>query len=802
MSNLPMDFPVPSSAAVKKDVKEHQESAPPRNYVDLPPNLADNQEIAEQFSKALHGYYTRYVDQAERTELETVLKDADAKYRLAPVRASRFRTGSAQKDDAESNVASGQFYESASLLTSAINSIIFPDDGTPSTEYEAVEHSPDYGNAEGERNAAGQNLYYKWWWAEGGGSDIEGVPDILREVVRLATKNTMAIFTVEWDYRVDTRPERLPGYYDSNGNPQEGEIPTGEKGYDKDGQQIPFVLAEDGTPHSYVFVDKTRVVKNAPVVEIADLKRTYWDLTMPVNQQACIVTRTQKTLAELLAKERAGEYVNVGKLSEAQMFRNRTANGEETDTNQQDNADQDYTDGQLDGRFDVYHAYILGTVDESGKKAKWDKNVIPTIHEVVFAGPLGSFRKDDKDEKPGGQIALQIRKNPYHHCHMPHIFVYSHPDEKTGVKMGNINLLTCNVEEQDQAMNDHFDCRRLKVRRPMLANAKTMLERSVKFRRGNQLIFVKRGPLKDAMQQLEIDDITGTTMPTLDYLENKAKNITRTTDVVAGEYAGSRTTGTEVVSARSQAMKPIVEQAAFVARFLPQLARSVADLCRQFADPAMPIYYKGESVNPAELYGEYNVKVTSIERFEASVQAQQAIANFLQVGGYDRSRHLMTDEGEVEFWRTYGKAYKFLNADKIWAGARPYVEAESQALGDWNAILTDPQKAMMDPEQLPKEGERHEIHIRTLTQKKNLFVKQSVSFDNEQQEWARLVLAVVDMYIQIHEQMQEAAAGASQAQNALLGQNATVENQASPGQAPGLAGEAVGDNLAGQAGGV
>ena len=69
-------------------------------------------------------------------------------------------------------------------------------------------------------------------------------------------------------------------------------------------------------------------------------------------------------------------------------------------------------------------------------------------------------------------------------------------------------------------------------------------------------------------------------------------------------------------------------------------------------------------------------------------------------------------------------------------------------------------------------------------------------------EWAKMVLATVDMYIQIHEQMQEREAGMSAQQGALLGQNATVENQASPGQAPGLPGEAVGDNLAGQAGGM
>jgi len=503
----------------------------------------------------------------------------------------------------------------------------------------------------------------------------------------------------------------------------------------------------------------------------------------------------------------------VGLLGENQMFRNRTENGEETDTNQQENADQDYTDGQLDGRYDIYHGWMLGSVNGS-KTLKWDTNAIPEVYEVVFAGHLGTYHtKDDSAEKPQGAIALQIRRNPYHHRHMPHIFVYSHPDEKTGVKMGNINLLTCNVEEQDQTMNDHFDCRRLKVRRPFLASMKTVLERSLKFRRGNHVVWVKRGPVQDQLAQLEVDDITATTMPTLTYLEEKANSIMRTNDVIAGNYAGSRATGTEVVNNKSQAMKPIIEQAAFVGRLLPQVARSVADLCRQFADPDNPLYYDGQTINPAELYGQYNVKVVSIERFEQSVQAQQAIANFLQVGGYDRSRHLMGEEGEAAFWRTYGRAFKFRDPDKIWTGAKPYVEAESQALGDWNAILADPANAMLDTDLLPKEGERHEIHIRTLTQLRDLFAKQSSTFPQDATmpaagkevpapEWAKMVLATVDMYIQIHEQMQEREAGMSAQQGALLGQNATVENQASPGQAPGLPGEAVGDNLAGQAGGM
>ena len=316
------DFAVPSVEAVMTSVAEYQ--PPARDYVDLPENLAGNYDVAKAFCDAAGKHYRDYIGSAERVTLEEKLQNADAKFRMAPPRVQRFRTGSSQTSDNLSNVASSQFYKSVTLLSSAINSVLFGTDGASPVEHKAPEGSSDYTPVEAERIAAGRTACFANWWAR------EEVERKCKEMVLYAEKNSIEIFTVQWQYETKTRIERVPGYYDAaeGGSPVEfdpmnPQLPEGGA-FTKGGEVITELIGENGRPLSYVFVEKTRVVKNCPIVERVSLKKIQWDLTLPMCDQVCVVIRSQKPLSTLLSKQRDGEYMNVELLGRDQMYADST----------------------------------------------------------------------------------------------------------------------------------------------------------------------------------------------------------------------------------------------------------------------------------------------------------------------------------------------------------------------------------------------------------------------------------------------------------------------------------------------
>ena len=96
----------------------------------------------------------------------------------------------------------------------------------------------------------------------------------------------------------------------------------------------------------------------------------------------------------------------------------------------------------------------------------------------------------------------------------------------------------------------------------------------------------------------------------------------------------------------------------------------------------------------------------------------------------------------------------------------------------------------------------HELHIRILTEQGDRFASTSVMFSNEQQTWARAVLAARDLYVKIHEQML-AAEGRAQIADEVGAADAAgggVQNQSA--NPPGMEGEAAGDVLSGVQGQV
>jgi len=790
-----IDFPVPSEAEVEKAVKAF--SKPLRDYTDTPPNLAGKKELVKKVHELSKQYFDRYSGQSSRGDLETFLKDCDAKYRMAQAQAQAFKVSSTQEHDTLSHVASSQFYKSVHVIASGQKSIIFSDpEGLP-VEYSADYNCGDYTDEEGKRIAREQNLYLDHVWTK------QGWTRFIKSVLQLNQKNSMVLLSCEWDYKIQKRTERFPGYYNSKG---EAIAVTAEayannppaEAYKKDGDKLENpVFNESGSPMSYVFVEKERVVKNCPVLEKHDLAHSYFDLDIDDPQKwPYLHLRKPVPYAELLDQEIAGFYKNVGKLTTAQMYESNSKYGSQVDNDRDDNADQT-RDEVKNGLYERHHTFILAPIDEDGK---WDDDVIPEYYECVWAGNfdqlLDENKKNDKGEKVKGDgcVCLQLRKLPYHHKRLPYYLMHSHDDERGALKMGIYTLLECNIEEQTETLNQHIDNKNLKIFRPWFARKGDVLSRDLKFKNRNQVVWIDRsvsGDIRNSLVQAEVDDMTQTTLPLLEWLQKDADETVPTTDAYKGVFGGSRTTGTEYLGAREQSMKPAIEDTEFVADpFFKWLLQDVSDLARQCADPDEFIKVAGgtTSINPTRWYGLLNVKVTGIKKFEADVSAKQILINFIQSGAYDKAKEFMGKTGALYFWRTVAKFLRIPDVNSTFPESRKLIEAENQAWSDWKAILADPLSAMLNEEIMPKPDEAHETHLAILQGQRDKFEL----LPNEDTEYKTNVLSAVDLYILMHKQFMEK-------EQMPAGQVAPMAGQGTP---PTMGGEAAGDVLSGLAGQV
>jgi len=796
MSETPEQFLHPSAKAVDAAVTAHD--SPERPYVKLPPNLAGNHDLCKTFHDFAHKFFQSAKDQTERTEYEDDLNSADAMWRMTK-KSQQTTKGGANKDHHQlSNDSSSQYHKSIRLISRGQTAIIFPnnDDLLPA-EYAPLASSNDYTPAEGKRVAEGRNLYLARVWGIN-----QWTPEFKQSIER-TNKNGVEHFTIEWEYRTEKRIEKVPGYYDASGNPQEAkvEVPVPEGSKDGNGDPVISVFNEEGRPTSYVFIEKTRVVQNCPIVEFPRARNVFYDLSIDdINKQTAVHIEYFPSFPELMAKQQDGEYLNVGDLSAEQLFTQEVDSAPKTDRD--DNAEYSGSE-HTNGLYHGFKAQVLAPIVDwdDPKKAKWDDSAVPQLFEAVFVGTYGSMDDSstatDKDGKKrtGGAICTQLRHTPYHHGRFTLHKVHSHPDgERGAIHLSYQTLLECNVEEQTVTLRQHIDNKTLIVKAPWIGEKGNVLSRDLKFREGNQALWVQPGTGATALTRLEVPDITASTIPFLDWLSRDADDLLGTTEAFRGVFAGSRTTGTEYTGARDQSMKPALEDAKQMAiQYFEPVLRDVADLCDQFA----PNWALKEGIVANELYGEAEVRITSVEKYEADLAAQQVLVNFIQSGGYDKARAsgAMSKEGDLQFWRMVGEHLKMPEYNAIFDGTRQYVEAENQALADVQAIMADPLGSMDNPELLPKPGEMHNIHTRILEQSKLKLQIQGRTLQAEDREINAQQIAALELYIAMHRQLQEEETAQQEQQQAAA---ASGQNQSdSP---PELAGEAQGDTLSGLAG--
>lgn len=813
-SNDTEDFVIPTNKGIEKNIAQYETIQ--RNYVNNPENMCNNEELAGQCLKATSSHYKRFIGQSSREELLTYIANADAKFRLAKTQNKQFSVGSTQESNTLSHVASTQFYKSCKLIYTGLCNIIFGDNLDLPARYESDENSEDYDYAEGQRIATEQTEYFRSVY------DNDSWSSIIKDSMYWLVKNAHELISVQWRYETDTKTERVPGYFTKDGKPievypengaaiaSETKKPYTGQGYDRNGYQVEKIFDENGRPLSYVFIDKTRVVRENPVLLRYRMEDCYFDLDIKddgsdpyldyMQKQTCVIVHTQKTLEQLLKGARDGLYENIDKISSAHLANDsNVVDAVDIKQERDENADQE-TDKQETGLFDSYHVFLKAPIDK--EKKEWSDSEIPEWTEIEFIGKISdsmpiNLKKGEKAQSP---VCILLRKNIYHHKRNPFKLIFSHPDERGGVHMGNYTLLECNIEEQTTTINQHIDNKTLRIKSPWIGKKDSILNKNeLVFKNGNQVVWIN-GDVDRSLKKIDIPDTTQTTLPLLQMLKEDANETVGTTDVIQGQYAGSRTTGTEVVNVRAQALQPAIESARYIAnQYFNFILRDTSDLCRQFSNPSKTIKNGNYTIRPAELYGSLKTKVVAVDQFNADMTAKNSLTAFIQAGGFEKAQPYMGQSGGLNFWRMYAKVNKMPDYLSIFPEARKMVEAENQAYADIAVILEDPERASNDPDLLPKEGEAHDVHIKILESAREKAKAVMPMAEEDQAERLKMSIQVFDLYILIHNQLKT-----QESQGSGVGALSAGGQQQPSAEAalPTLEGEAFGDELAGQQGQV
>jgi len=503
-------------------------------------------------------------------------------------------------------------------------------------------------------------------------------------------------------------------------------------------------MTDSYRPRSFVFKEKTRIKKEGANLRIVPIKDFYCDLSIDsIQKQQATDERYQSLYSDLMKKQNDGFYVNVDKLTKAQLFQSEDSYDSDVEEKKVENAGETFS-SEPNGMMDNMRCFARITLE---------KDELPEWYEGVFCGNFNILSAENSGED-GGCVCLQLRKAPAHFGRIPYTVSHSHPDSKGMNHVGLVDLLECLFEEWCITLDQYIDNKNLRSNRPWIAEWGNVMSGDLVFHGGNDVKWVKPGSGDSALKQLEVGDTTGTVLPFLDFLQKQINETGNTDKPVTGSYAGSRTTRTEFLGVREQAMKPIFEEVKYFANdFFPWLLNDFKDLNQQFCNPSRAISITGGDevigkVNPAELYGELDVQVVCVDEFKSNMMKRETMVDLFKTGFVEKFQPLMGDEGTAILGRDFMRLFGIENVNKIMPATKPYIEAETLAWNDVRRIENDPADALING--LPTLEEKHEVALRILEPR---FERYKTMIPQDQQHPD--ILRAYGVYIMMHKQFQE-----------------------------------------------
>jgi len=695
---------IPEAAAAPKEgtLPAHFES---RN------NLAGDDALTKEVLGYLETELSTFRTQDARKQFcdtNGTMDTADRAWRVA----LRRNTSSAQHQDTLSDVASSVFHRAIRALTAGENAIFFQGAELPA-RYEVDLNTDDYTPTTGIAMAEKRNLVRDYTWEH----------DQRRSKIKrgnmFKNKYGQQLWSKEWDYCKEKKTVKI-----SNG---------------------------DGGVKR---VTKEMYTREWPTLIAHDLKNFYTDAYIDdIQRQRTTLLHKEMGYEELAELQRLGFIKNVDKITAAQAV---TGEADETLNDRRTNAGES-PENHPTRLLNVWECWARLSIKETGTngKGKIDRKIAPEWYWCTYVG--GGW------DNMSGAVCVRMLKNPYYHGKLPYFMDYAYHDDKGFYRVAPINLVESAYWQAVTSINQAIDNVTLRTRTPFTVDG-PVFTKDLTFL-ANKVIKLGRGT---TLKPIEVPSTTQITMEMLAYVESEILKALGITQTIEGTPLGNRTSASEANNDLDQAMKPLMQKADENGQwFYSWDLESDAELWDQFARPELALvitHMPPLQIQPADIYGPINVKVTAVGEFENKTARRREWSALFQSGMYDRMAEVMSRESKSIMFQQIGTDYNMRRVNELFPPA-----------GDMDAVRVARAESadmlLRGAFDAAEDGENHAVHIEQ--HEGFLHEYEYLPEPDKNPEWARNL----EGHIEQHRAM---LAQASQRQAPALQEGTTGELAANP----------------------
>ena len=702
------------------------------------PNWADNKKTVEKVLELVKFHFAMQKAQGQRTQLETNMEDADQMTRMSV---------SQDKQDVDQTDGSDNiphvFMAMNRMITAYETDIAFPSKEPPG-KFVPMETGDEFIQQEAAALCDQRNNLLEY------SMEVDNRKAAMKDGWHFDNKYGNGFYTMEWKDVIRSTRRRMVSERD----------------------------AETGEPTKIGWKTE-KVDESHPHLVRWNLRNVWMDSNIDcVQDQICVNLIDYPTLAAIVQEGGSDHYLNVGMVSKEHQYAGEPHSQVRSD--RQDAAGESPDVDKPTGNFNRHTAIIRLPLDDNGK---WDeKGSYPTWHWVTFVG----------DIEASDPVCVRINPNPFNDKDVwPMYMQHTHPDDKGAYHRGYVDMVRPVYNEYKTVLNQWFELKNQKCASPWLVENGVIMNSNKDFHSRRQWNIVKGGI--DRIKRLPIDINTNDMVEFIRYLEQKVRDIYAVQKSFEGVAMGGRTSAQEAKNAMDQSTKPAMSKLRYMSGLIEWMAETDSKLWEQFAKTSQVVTItRGKlihEIKPAELWGRFKYKVTSVDEFETNTLQRQEFDRWFQVYGAV-AMETMPTEGKISFLKDGLKGRAGFDSEKYWppsmdADARKNAKEENMDMLRWDEMGAEGEWRE------PQEGENFDLHIDSHKNDLNIYrMTQGMNPEN-----AKLVQAHIELTEQMKKESQAAIqAGAQQAEQSL-GQQAEAAPALGDGSAQTDA-QAGGDLLA------
>lgn len=441
----------------------------------------------------------------------------------------------------------------------------------------------------------------------------------------LVYKHANHIVYTPWEYCV----EKKRGYQAVNPNVQEqASDGTPVFRHNRTGD----ISTEPHNPEIYE-VEGEEVVKDWVGFHPLNLDQVLLDNRIEdLDRQTFFFWRSDMTRHEIFNQAKSGIYKNTDRITDSQKFRLNDQYNQAETTRITDSAKttSDSTETEMYEHWQVWMLLprIKVKVNNKGEATdmEWDQNAEPRRYVMDVMGDLA-----------GNCVVTRFSESPYWGNGIPFIAAHSHEDDSGFYHNGLMELLEDNMLQEQVAKGQLMDNRTLLNFRPLKRVKGRVFNKDMRITH-NTVFDVSS---IDALQEMQVSDLTANLNNTLQYLSHDSESIGQVPPFALGEALGGRTSATEFAAIRDQSSAPMMND---IKNLNLQLfggwMKKVKEYVPQFLDKDVAVEIAGDQgarmlalIKPDEFKAELSVEEYAVQEFQNKSTMQQIMVNVMQMLG-------------------------------------------------------------------------------------------------------------------------------------------------------------------------